>query len=85
MSPTCRRAAALTSGYHPEPDPDIPTPGDPDLCAPDGRTSSPAFPGHSALAALAPRASLSEGGAGMPVTPGGLKAPGRRLSAKQGV
>src|SRR5215470_15271272 len=24
MTPTCRRAAALTSGHHPEPDPDFP-------------------------------------------------------------
>src|SRR5215472_16216223 len=29
MSPTCRRAAALTSGHHPEPDPDPCSPGRP--------------------------------------------------------
>jgi hypothetical protein len=40
MSPTCRRAAALTSGDHPEPDPDLSSPAGPDLRERGRRTSA---------------------------------------------
>src|SRR6516225_919058 len=73
MSPPCRRAAALTSGDHPEPDPDLSSPGDPDLRERGCRTFGPTFAGHPALATRVHRASLREGGEGMPATPGGLK------------
>src|SRR6516225_6260214 len=82
MSPPCRRPATLTSGDHPEPDPDLSSPGNPGLREPHCRTFGPAFAGHSALAVRVQRTSLSKGGI-YGTTPGGLKAPRCRLGAKQ--
>src|SRR5215475_9894265 len=62
MSPPCRRAAALTSGDHPEPHPD--------LCSPPALISASAAAGLSALATGVHRASLSEGGGKVPTGAG---------------
>src|SRR5215471_9646841 len=75
MSPPCRRAAALTSGHHPEPDPDLSSPGN-------LTSTSPAL-GPSALRsqAIRPwpprskrRVSVKEARE-IPNDPGGLKLP----------
>src|SRR5215467_9902515 len=81
MSPPCRCAAALTSGYHPEPDPDRSLPGGPDLRAMAGlsalrseavRPWRPGFKGRVSVMEVL----------GVAAAPGGLKASRCRLSAR---
>jgi len=54
----CRHATALTSGYHPEPDPDRFSPGGPDLREPDSGLSAPPAQAIRPLATWVQRASL---------------------------
>src|SRR5215475_1877332 len=70
----CRRAAARTSGHHPEPDPEL-------SMATARPYASPAV-GPSVLAPRVQQASLNEGGEWMPAIPGGRKSSQCRLSAR---
>src|SRR5262252_5157551 len=69
MSPPCRRAAAPTSGDHPESHPDLCSPIGPDLRERGCGTFGSAFAGLSALTPGVHRASLSEGGGKVPDGP----------------